>query len=1283
MPAVSALEIDSAAAVLQGGGEMGERMRAIDWSRTVLGPVATWPLSLRTCVRIVLTSRQPMFVWWGNDLINLYNDAYKTIVGGKHPQALGQPARVVWREIWEDIGPLAEAAMRRNEGAYEQARRLIMERNGYEEETYYTFSYSPVPGDEGGVGGIICANTDDTEKIIGARQVRLLRDLAARTGDARSAETACARTAESLATNPLDVPFALLYLTDEDRRSAHLVARSGIDLGHAAAPATIALDDGGVWPLAQALRSAAPIVVAPPPTLHDPLPTGAWHRPPQRIAIVGISSTGDRRRAAILVAGLSPHRLFDESYRGFVDLIAGQIAAALTGADAYQLQRRRAEELAEIDRAKTVFFSNVSHEFRTPLTLMLGPTEDALDRGVLEGESLRIVHRNQLRLLKMVNNLLDFARIEAGRMQASYAPTDLGALTADLASSFRAAVERAGLGFSVACEALLEPVFVDREMWERVVLNLLSNAFKFTLAGEIRVSLRRAEGAVDLAISDTGSGIPDAELHRIFERFHRVAGERARTHEGSGIGLALVHELVRLHGGTISVSSVLGQGSTFVVRLPTGSAHLPADRIVDGGADRVSGAAPAPGGAAAPATSSTASPYVEEALRWLPDDGGERPAEPAAAEKPPAPAGRILVADDNADMRQYIRRVLEPRWTVEAVGTGRAALEAARARAPDLILTDVMMPELDGFGLLHALDADPRLRAVPVVMLSARAGEEARIEGLQAGADDYLVKPFSARELRARIESQIRLARARAAVEAERQRFYSFLAQAPVAIMVFEGAELTIACVNELTRDQLGERELVGKPLREALPELRDSPIPEHLARVFRTGEPHTVIEEPVAVAGPDGALAQRYMTTLRRPLRDENGAIYGVISVGQDVTEAVLAKKALETKSIEAQAASRAKDEFLAMLGHELRNPLAPISTALQLMQLRAGDVLLKERTIIERQVKHLVRLVDDLLEVSRIARGKISLERVRVELGDVLARALEMTSPLIEQREHHLSVDVAPELAVDADPARLAQVFANLLTNAAKYTPPRGYIDVSARRDDGAILVVVRDSGIGIRPEMLPRIFELFVQERQALDRSEGGLGLGLTIVRSLVGLHGGTVEARSAGTGRGAEILVRLPRAAEQRAGAGAAETASALASHRRPTPLADLPAARTRRVLVVDDNEDAVESLADALLELGHTVETAYDGPAALGVLQRYTPDVAFLDVGLPVMDGYELARRIREDRRFARTVLVAVTGYGQRRDRVQAHEAGFDAHLVKPVDLRAVEEIIMREADRQH
>ena len=709
LPSIRA-DPDAAATVLQGGGEMGARMRAVDWSYTPLGAVEAWPASLRTCVRIVLTSRQPMFVWWGDDLINLYNDAYKSIAGGKHPAALGQPARVVWREIWDAIQPRAEAAMRGNEGTYDEALQLIMDRNGYEEETYYTFSYSPVPNDQGGTGGILCANTDDTQRIVGERQVRLLRDLAARTGDARTAAAACQRAAESLATDPHDLPFALLYLVADDRRCAELVSRAGIDARHPAAAAVLALDGTPtIWPAEEALRSDKPVVIAGaglPMFGHGgpaQLPSGAWPRTARQVVVQRIALADEGGRAGLLVAGLNPYRLFDESYQGFVDLVAGQIAAAIGGAEAYEQERKRAEALAEIDRAKTAFFSNVSHEFRTPLTLMLGPTEDALTTGALQGESLATVHRNQLRLLKLVNNLLDFARLEAGRAQATFVPTDLAALTTDLASSFRAAIERAGLRFEVSCPPLEQPIFVDRDMWERILLNLLSNAFKFTLAGEIAVSLRQegdgvgGSAGIALSIRDTGSGIPAGELPHIFERFHRVEGGRARTHEGSGIGLALVHELVRLHGGTVGVSSEIERGTTFTVRLRAGSAHLPPDRI----------GAPPTGGVCA--SMATAAPYVEEALRWTP--GGPSALRPDVTHDDAAvrPArGRVLVADDNADMRDYIRRILGDHWVVDAVGNGRDALEAARARPPDLILTDVMMPELDGFGLLRALRGDPR-----------------------------------------------------------------------------------------------------------------------------------------------------------------------------------------------------------------------------------------------------------------------------------------------------------------------------------------------------------------------------------------------------------------------------------------------------------------------------------------------------------------------------------------------------------------------------------------------
>ncbi len=430
------------------------------------------------------------------------------------------------------------------------------------------------------------------------------------------------------------------------------------------------------------------------------------------------------------------------------------------------------EALAELDSAKTAFFSNVSHEFRTPLTLMLAPIEDVLDNSTLadgDREQLEIVHRNGLRLLKLVNNLLDFSRLEAGKMQAVYESTDLATFTLDLASGFRSAVERAGLSFIVDCPPLESPIYVDREMWEKIVLNLLSNAFKFTFEGKIAVTLHSIGECIELTVQDTGTGIPTEELPNLFERFHRVQGTRARTHEGSGIGLALVQELVKLHGGTVSVSSIVGEGTTFTVVIPIGS-----ERLLTGY-----------NSALRTQNSIGIAPYVEEALRWLPEEeDGETRGQgdkgtrgqgdkgtrgqgefmsilAPSSHSSPAPSARILVADDNADMRDYLKRLLSRFYQVEVVADGVAALAAVRQQRPDLVLTDVMMPGLDGFALLHRLRADVRTREVPILLLSARAGEESRVEGLDAGADDYLLKPFSARELLARVRANLEMARVR------------------------------------------------------------------------------------------------------------------------------------------------------------------------------------------------------------------------------------------------------------------------------------------------------------------------------------------------------------------------------------------------------------------------------------------------------------------------------------------------------------------------------------------
>ncbi len=1361
---------------LAGGGEMGERTRGFDWASTPVGPLANWPQALKTAVSICLGSKYPMVMWWDRkSYTQFYNDAYISFLGeAKHPMYLGRSARECWSEIWQVIEPMLESVFETGEPIWREDMQLVLNRHLPREEGYFTFSYGAIRTDHGSIGGLFCACNETTERVIGERRLRTLRDLNQVEAEARTVKAACEVAATILAGNPGDIPFALIYLLNEEGTVAELMATTALSADSPAYAPSIQLGEtqsGPTWPLTQVLEAGTAQLVADVPLRFGPVPGGLWPEPAESALIVPIAAPGHAQPAGFFVAGLSPRRLVDADYRSFLDLVAGHVGTSIVNARAYDQERRRAEALAEIDRAKTAFFSNVSHEFRTPLTLMLGPVEEAAANPEVPQPvraQLELAHRNSLRLLRLVNSLLDFSRIEAGRVQASYQPTDLAALTADLASSFRSAMEHAGLALLVACERLEEPVFIDRDLWEQIVLNLLSNAFKFTLAGSVTVRLGRLGTDAVLEVQDTGVGIPPAELPRLFERFHRVEGSAGRTQEGSGIGLALVQELVKLHGGSIDVRSTLGSGTSFTVRIPLGSAHLPAEQIRP------------PRSLASVAVHEPS--FVQEARRWT--SLGSAPMGAAGA--------RILLADDNADMRDYISGLLSAFYAVEAVADGEQALAAAHRDPPDLILSDIMMPRVDGLALLRALRADPALRDVPLILVSARAGEEPRVAGLEAGADDYLIKPFSARELLARVGGQLALRKLRRdslrALSESEKRIRELFRQAPGFMCILRGPDHVIEFTNDSYQLLVGDRELLGRSVRSVFPEVEGQGFFELLDTVYRTGE---------AITGSDTSLRlrrdqeapwdSRFVDFVYQPIKDAAGTVTGIFVEGFDVTARVLAQRELrrsedlrqlaldasrmgtftwypeqdrgepDARTLEllgitdrspitraagielidpldrarySQALTRAldpsgdgtlhedvritrpddgtqrwiaisgqaffdsgrqravrmigttaditerkrveealrladlqKDEFLAMLAHELRNPLAPISTASTLLSRMLAHDERPQFAIetIKRQTRQLTRLVDDLLDVSRITRGRILLQRQPIELASAIAQALETVEAQLRDKQHRISVTAScyPPLYINGDLTRIVQCLGNVLANAAKYTDPGGEIRVQMRSEGSTAVIDVSDTGVGIGPELLPQIFDLFVQGDRTLDRAQGGLGIGLSVVKRLVEMHDGQISARSPGLGQGATFEIRLPLVA-------------------RPvvlTPEAANIAAPSRSVLVVDDNADAANTLAALLDIMGHEARVAFSGKEALEQLQTFEPHVVLLDIGLPAMNGYELAQRLRGDEKLKSLRLVALTGYGQVEDRQRALAEGFEEHLVKPVDWQTLERVL--------
>ncbi|KAL5528950.1 hypothetical protein ACEPAG_4924 [Sanghuangporus baumii] len=1291
------LQLETSSSVQDQGrtGAMRDMIENFDWDDTPLGPRREWSSILRMTVDYMLSHPFPMSLWWTEELVLLYNDAYKDMIAHKHPSSFAQYGSLSWAEIWDSIGPRVRNVFA-GEAVAERDDLLFIKRMTeakLPEETYHSWFWVPVTED-GVVKGFLNGTFETTTKVITERRMNFLRDFSTQAAQSRTTSEFAKTLLLTLESFRIDCPFATLYSaaiagvqesgpisptniprTSYVQKTLHdspmtikltCAGTVGIPMPHPSVPQTIdfvinplrknpsprprpqtaspvpsfssqdstvttvpheethsstpsnpsalaltAIPSGSLsgsnsrsssvrsansstrsirkiqesaifWPFAEAFANRLPVRVSNlPDYVVEGFELRGWGEHAREAIVIPICVEDTDVPGAMLILGLNSRRPYDADYANWIDLFRLAMNAMLTAVKGREADLIRAEHLAELDSAKTAFFSNASHELRTPLQLIQGPLQDAVaslpDSEARDG--LKMAARNVTRLSRLVDSLMDFSKLAANRLEGRFRPVQLGEVTADLASLFRSVIERTGIEYIVDCDTTdRRQTYIDPDFWEKILFNLIGNAFKYTLRGYIHVIVRYESDRAYFHVKDTGVGIPQSDIDKIFDRFHRVEAI-ARCYEGTGIGLALTRELVKLHGGTLTVVSATVQesptdhGSCFTVTLPLGRDHLHAAHIVQSVAD-------------VPQKRLYARGIVDEATYWVSRHPDERtPSDTSDSGGSSDSSGRmdpstlffvksdiILLVDDNGDMRRYIKSLFIPFCQVVEASNGQEALSLLDEIKPNLILSDVMMPVLDGYALISNVRQRPETRLTPIILVTAKESEEARVEGLLSGADDYMSKPFTGKELIARVHLQMQLGKRRIELEGkflERTREIQLLSDlSPVGIFRADANRRPpiISSVQE-------EDQQVARDLWES---------------AFATQK-----SASIETRFKNGIYAKWSV----QPVHSTEGTFAGIISTITDVSdqryfeqtrlqhaqerEALARKRAeeAEERRKEADERRRGQELLIDVTSHELRQPVSAILNCSSLVRSNlAGHRKELGRAFVSnepfRPTKELLREMDDDLDAldaiyqcglaqERIANDVLSLSRIQLQILSIqpvefelipeIQRIMSIFRNELKMKRINLNTTFGDSLKglgvnrVRSDKSRFGQVITNLLSNAIKFTdtsndkreisitvevsrrapgpdepcvPPREPLGITSEDDrpiDGHtptkifIFVSVQDSGPGLNPDDLALLFKRFQQGSNS-HNVFGGSGLGLFVSRKLCDLMGGRIDVDS---------------------------------------------------------------------------------------------------------------------------------------------------------------------------